>query len=581
MNRHRYGFLLSLLLLGIGLILSVILNPTIGIEAKSVTIDIDSQRHLVSRIYTPNTPTPHPVILLCHGFNSSKEMMTPLAVELARHGISAIAFDFGGYGESYALKTSEKSIENLEKNTQTDAKIVIAYIRDRPEIFDQDKIGILGHSMGGATALALGQTEEILRSTIILGMSGIATPTIPRNLFLGAGLYEQINPPQDLRVTLQQATGKKNPICINDSNNICGNFTDATARLLIISDTADHIIEPYDPQLIKQVVNWAQRSFNITPTTELKLVTPTLIISIALTFIGGIASGVCILIRPDEKIRRQTTETREGILAEDIYFRQIQKVAKLKVQLLWRRRVTWLLGIQMTVIWLMAINGLAPTRGASNMLVFCYVLQLCSNYALRRPDKFAAIVRVFCLYVLLFMGAFLLPTLLCGVNEILSTPNYLMGLPQFLLLWPFFLFYNCSAIVKLILIPAYTVKLQVSWLFVFLVFLELILPGVTLTTVERFLVVSGKWLSRPFVFTGVGNVSWKQVALLGFLLLALFGVWYQRVADGLLGVAISKGMLVLQMLGLFLFLPLGIIVVTVRSSWFQHLRSWLFVAESN
>ncbi|NES05653.1 MAG: hypothetical protein F6K22_24295 [Okeania sp. SIO2F4] len=121
-------------------------------------------------------------------------------------------------------------------------------------------------------------------------------------------------------------------------------------------------------------------------------------------------------------------------MAEDIYFRQIQKVAKLKVQLLWRRRVTWLLGIQMTVIWLMAINGLAPTRGASNMLVFCYFLQVCRNYALRRSDKFAVIVQVFCLYVLLFIGGFLLPTLLCGVNEILSTPNYLMGLPQFLLL---------------------------------------------------------------------------------------------------------------------------------------------------
>lgn len=185
------------------------------------------------------------------------------------------------------------------------------------------------------------------------------------------------------------------------------------------------------------------------------------------------------------------------------------------------------------------------------------------------------------LYVLLFIGAFLLPTLLCGVKEILSTPNYLMGLPQFLLLWPFFIFYNYCTTVKLILIPAYTLELEVSWLFVCLVFLELILPGVTLTTVERFLVVGEKWLSRPFVFTGVGNVSWKQVGLLGFLLLAAIGVWYQRVADGLLGVAMSKGMLALQMLGLFLFLPLGIIVVTVRSSWFQRLRSWLFVAESN
>ncbi len=155
-----------------------------------------------------------------------------------------------------------------------------------------------------------------------------------------------------------------------------------------------------------------------------------------------------------------------------IFFCHIQKVAKLKVQLLWRRRVTWLLGIQMIVIWLMAINGLAPTRGASNLLVFCYVLQLlCSNYALRRADKFAAIVRVVCLYILLFIRAFLLPTLLCGINEILSTPNYLMGLPQFMLLWSFFVFYNYCTIVKLILIPAYTLELQMSWLFVCLFFL--------------------------------------------------------------------------------------------------------------
>lgn len=575
MNRHRYGFLLSLLLLAVGLILSMIFNPTIGIEAKSVSIEIDSQRHLVSRIYTPTTPAPHPVILLCHGFNSSKEMMTPLAVELARHGIAAIAFDFGGYGESYPLKTAEKSRENLQKNTETDAKAVIAYIRTRPDIFDLSRIGILGHSMGGATALKLGQTEETLQTTIILGMSGIATPSTPRNLFLGAGLYEQINPPQDLRVMLQQATAENNPVCINDSNNICGSFSNGTARLLIISGSADHIIEPYDWQLMTEVVKWAQRSLNVNPITEVKLVAPGLIISLLLTFIGGIASGVCVLMRPYEKIRRQTTETKTGRLVDDIYFRHIKKAAKLKVQLLWRRCVTWLLGIEMAIIWLMAINGLATTKGASNMLVFCYVLQLCSNSALRRPDKLTSIVRVSCLYVLLFVGAFLLPTLLCGINEILSTPNYIMGLPQFLLAWPLFLFYYCTIIVKQILIPAYTLELQVSWLFVLLVVIELISPGLTLITVERVVVMLGKWWSRPFVFTGVAGVSWKQVSLLGLSFLVLAGVWYQRLEDGLLLVAMSQGMLALQMLGLFLFLPIGIIVVTVRSSWFKRWEFWL------
>lgn len=256
-------------------------------------------------------------------------------------------------------------------------------------------------------------------------------------------------------------------------------------------------------------------------------------------------------------------------------------MAKLKVQLLWRRCVTWLLAIQMTVIWLMATNGLAPTRSATNMLFFCYVLQLSSNYALLRAEKFTSIFRVFCLYCLLFIAAFLLPTLLCGVSEILTTPNYLMSLPKFLLLWSLFILYNYSITAKLILIPAYTLELQLSWLFIFLVFLELVSPGITLATVEKFLLTVGKWLSRPFVFTGVGTFSWKQFALLGFLLLVFIGVLYQRVADGLLEVASSKGIVAFQMLGLFVFLPLIIIVVTVRTSWFQRLVDWLFYAKSN
>ncbi|GGA16218.1 alpha/beta hydrolase [Okeania sp. KiyG1] len=573
MNRHRYGFLLSLLLLGTGLILSIIFNPTIGIEVTSINIEIDSQRNLVSRIYTPTTAKPHPVILLCHGVNNSKEMMTPLAVELARHGIAAIAFDFGGYGESYSLKNREKSIENLDKNTKADAKAVLAYIRDRPEIFDQDRIGILGHSMGGATALKLGQTEELLRSTIILGMSGSATTTTPRNLFLGAGVYEQINPPEDLRIMLQQATGSKNPVCVNNGNNICGSFSNGTARLLIISGTADHIIATYDPQLMREVIEWVQRSLDVNSTKEVKLAAPGLIISMLLTFAGGIASGVCVLLRPDEKIRMQNTEMRGESLVEEIYFRQIKKAAMLKVQLLWRRCVTWLLAIQMTVIWLMAIRGLAPTRSASNMLIFCYVLQLCSNYALRRSDKLTSVLRVVCLYVLLLIVAFLLPTLLCGVTEILTTPNYLVSLPQFLLQWPFFAFYNYTIAAKLILIPTYTLELQVSWLFILLVLLELMSSGITLLIVEQILVGSVKWLRRPFVFTGVSNISQKQIGLLGLLLLVFLGVLYQRVSDGLLVLVMSKGILALQMLGLFLFLPIGIIVVTVRSSWFQNLES--------
>ena len=88
-------------------------------------------------------------------------------------------------------------------------------------------------------------------------MAGSATTTNPANLFLGAGLYEQINPPSELFSTLQQATASNNPDCI-DAVKVCGDFGEGTARKLVISPTVDRIIEPYNPGLIAEAVNWGR-----------------------------------------------------------------------------------------------------------------------------------------------------------------------------------------------------------------------------------------------------------------------------------------------------------------------------------
>ncbi len=69
------------------------------------------------------------------------------------------------------------------------------------------------------------------------------------------------------------------------------------------------------------------------------------------------------------------------------------------------------------------------------------------------------------------------------------------------------------------MIPAYTLELQVSWLFVFLVLLELTWPGVTLTKMKRLLVRSIKWLRYPLFFTGAGNISTKKSWFIGVIAL--------------------------------------------------------------
>lgn len=564
MNARKYtGILLSLLPLCLGLLLCTIFNPTLGIKSESVAINLDPQRTLVGRIYTPNAPKPHPTMLLCHGVNNSREMMAALGVELARNGIAAIAFDFGGYGESYSLTTEQKSIANLEVSTLADAEAVLDFVRDRPLEFDGDRLGVLGHSMGGTTALHLAQKYPQLRATILLGMTGLATVTTPPNLFLGVGLYEQINPPHQFRTMLQQATNSDRPPCIN-SDRICGDFSTGTARQLFVSGTADHVIEPYDPQLMRQVVNWAQRALDLPIIEEKPIVTPWFILSLLIAFAGGITAGVSIFLRSAQPLELPAMHSGSAN----------RTTPRTSPRQLWRYCVSTLLVILMAVIWGMGANGLSPTIGASNMLIFCYVLQLSSNYALRYPEKILKALRIASLYSLLFLVAFLLPAICCGIPEIFHAPlPYLANLPQFLFQWPFFIVYNYTQGIKLALLPSYTLALQPSLLFVFLVLLELIRPGMTFTAVERVAVWGVKWLRRPFTFTGIGRVDRSSAILLVILLLLLAVILYQRVADGLIQVAASKGFLALQMVGMFLFLPLAVIVLGVRSAWLRRLES--------
>ncbi|MFW5666848.1 MAG: alpha/beta hydrolase, partial [Coleofasciculus sp.] len=304
MNQRYFRRLgVSLFCICLGLLLWTKFQLTFDIEVQSVAIPINAKQNLITRIYTPKTtPKPQPVMILCHGVNASKESMTPLAIELARHGIAAIAFDFGGYGESYSVGMQNKSINSLEASTVADAKAVLDFVRSRsrslsedrlasedvshPAQFDAKRIGIAGHSMGGTTALKLAQLEPQIQATVVLSISGFATPTIPNNLFLGVGLYEQLNPPSELRQMWQT-------VC---PDGICNNFKNGTARQLVISDTTDHFTAPYDPKLIRQVIRWTQQAFDL-PLQDKPLIVPWFIVGGIGTVSGSIVGGVWLVLR--------------------------------------------------------------------------------------------------------------------------------------------------------------------------------------------------------------------------------------------------------------------------------------------
>jgi len=543
---------LSWLVLGLGLTLCFYLSPSYFVTAEPVTVDLDARKTLVARLYTPRSiAPPYPVAILTHGIHNNKAMMAPLAVELARQGIAAIALDFGGFGESYNLSPSQRSIEALESSTLADTRAILKFVRSNPDRFDLDYIMVGGHSLGGATALNLAIQEPDIRATAILSIHGNATPNLPPNLFVGVGLYEQLNPVSGARSMLQQATDNPNPPCTS-VDLVCGEFGDGTARQLVVSPTADHVIAPYDPALIDAVVRWMLRSSNRSPVSlPLSRVSPGFLLGLLLTFFGGIATGTGIFLRSS---------------------RPLSPLAKG----LWRYCVTGLMAVLMLWIWGIAAREGSEVRSASNTLIFCYGLQLCSNAVLAQPTQVRSKLQVFALYIISIFIAFLLPALLCGLGELLPHPANLRFLPQFIAQWVAFITYNYAAALKAILFVSYSIDLQPSAAFVLLVFLESIFPSALLHSIESAFQWSLSKLRRPWRLTGIGRLS-RRTAVVVISLIGVFGiVLYWRSIDGLLPLALSQLGRTLQTITLWLVLPLGFLVFLWRSNGFRQLERRAF-----
>lgn len=93
------------------------------------------------------------LVIVCHGHGSNKGNVLGMAEFLYRNGHSTFLFDFRAHGES------EGGLATLGWLETNDLKAAIEYVKKR---VNPDNIGVLGFSMGGATAITTaGQTNDI------------------------------------------------------------------------------------------------------------------------------------------------------------------------------------------------------------------------------------------------------------------------------------------------------------------------------------------------------------------------------------------------------------------------------------
>jgi pimeloyl-ACP methyl ester carboxylesterase len=125
-------------------------------EMKHKITFTTSKRHKLCGIVSdPSGDKCRPLIVMCHGFTTSKDGRTCVRLEdiLNRGAISTFRFDFFGHGEStgdFAKITLSEAMDNVQS--------AIRFVKDT----GYGKVGLMGSSFGGfASILAAGQSNDL------------------------------------------------------------------------------------------------------------------------------------------------------------------------------------------------------------------------------------------------------------------------------------------------------------------------------------------------------------------------------------------------------------------------------------
>jgi len=101
-----------------------------------------------------------PVVVICHGYRSSRAEVLTLATSLQQHRYNVFAFDFAGHGESPVTYTSLGYLETEELQAALEVLV------QRSDI-DRSRIGLWGYSMGGYAVLSAAPQIQAVRAIVV------------------------------------------------------------------------------------------------------------------------------------------------------------------------------------------------------------------------------------------------------------------------------------------------------------------------------------------------------------------------------------------------------------------------------
>lgn len=202
-------------------------------------------------VFGPSAAKPVPVVVICHGFAGSQQMMQPFAVTIARNGYLAVTFDFPGHARNTTpLPGGMNDHEASGRALLASLDEVVAFARSLPG--SDGRVVLLGHSMASDTVVRYARNHPTVMATIAVSMfSRDVTATSPRNLLVIDGaLKPSFLRDEGFRV-VSMAAGKP-----AEERVTYGSFADGTARRIVLAAGAEHISVLYARDSMVEAVAW-------------------------------------------------------------------------------------------------------------------------------------------------------------------------------------------------------------------------------------------------------------------------------------------------------------------------------------
>lgn len=113
---------------------------------QTITLTTEDGLRLAAWYIPPQPEMDGAEVIFAHGFGGNRANLLPQAAMLVHRGYGALLFDFRNHGDS------EGTITTLGLLEEMDIAAALDYVLAQPEA-NPDRIGLVGHSMGGATVV--------------------------------------------------------------------------------------------------------------------------------------------------------------------------------------------------------------------------------------------------------------------------------------------------------------------------------------------------------------------------------------------------------------------------------------------